>query len=118
MQEDKPVSISIPVKLTGNSIGILNGGKLNLVMRQLTVRCLPKDLPDNIVIDITALKIGQSVRIESLDTENVEFLHPKDGVFPEKLNAGRVGVGNVSHSIGKNAQPVNVKFTGKNTFDS
>ena len=31
-------------------------------MRQLTVRCLPKDLPDNIVIDITALKIGQSVR--------------------------------------------------------
>jgi photosystem I subunit 2 len=48
----------------------------------------------------------------------VQYLHPKDGVFPEKLNAGRVGVGNVSHSIGKNAQPVNVKFTGKNTFDS
>ena len=76
MQEDKPVTISIPVKLTGNSIGILNGGKLNLVMRQLTVRSLPKDLPDNIEIDITALKIGQSVRIESLDTENIEFLHP------------------------------------------
>ena len=49
---------------------------LILVMRQLTVRCLPKDLPDNIEIDITALKIGQSVRIESLDTENIEFLHP------------------------------------------
>lgn len=81
MQEDKPVSISIPVKLTGNSIGILNGGKLNLVMRQLTVRCLPKDLPDNIEIDITALKIGQSVRIESLDTENIEFLHPNSLVI-------------------------------------
>ena len=47
----------------------------------------------------------------------VQYLHPKDGVFPEKLNAGRLGVGNVMHSIGKNAQPVNVKFTGKNTFD-
>ena len=46
----------------------------------------------------------------------VQYLH-KDGVFPEKLNAGRLGVGNVMHSIGKNAQPVNVKFTGKNTFD-
>ena len=47
----------------------------------------------------------------------VQYLHPKDGVFPEKLNAGRVGVGNIGHSIGKNAQPVNLKFTGKNTFD-
>ena len=32
-------------------------------------------------------------------------------------NAGRVGGGNVGHSIGKNPQPVNVKFTGKDTFD-
>ena len=46
----------------------------------------------------------------------VQYLHPKDGVFPEKLNAGRVGVGNVGHSIGKNPQPVNVKFTGKPTY--
>ena len=46
----------------------------------------------------------------------VQYLHPKDGVFPEKLNEGRIGVGNVGHSIGKNPQPVNVKFTGKNTF--
>merc|ERR1712085_56415 len=34
-------------------------------------------------------------------------------IFPKRLNAGRLGVGNVMHSIGKNAQPVNVKFTGK-----
>ena len=47
----------------------------------------------------------------------VQYLHPKDGVFPEKLNEGRVGVGNIGHSIGKNPQPVSVKFTGKNTFD-
>ena len=47
----------------------------------------------------------------------VQYLHPKDGVFPEKLNEGRVGVGNIGHSIGKNPQPVNVKFTGKRTFD-
>ena len=46
----------------------------------------------------------------------VQYLHPKDGVFPEKLNEGRIGVGNVGHSIGKNPQPVNVKFTGKPTY--
>ena len=81
LQDDKPVSIAVPVKLKGNSIGILNGGKLNLVMRQLTVTCLPADLPDNIEIDISDLRIGQSVRIESLDIKNVEFSHPNSLVI-------------------------------------
>ena len=47
----------------------------------------------------------------------VQYLHPRDGVFPEKLNQGRIGVGNIGHSIGKNPQPVQVKFTGKRTYD-
>ena len=47
----------------------------------------------------------------------VQYLHPKDGVFPEKVNAGRTGVGNINHSIGKNTNPVNVKFTNKNVYD-
>jgi photosystem I subunit 2 len=44
-------------------------------------------------------------------------LHPKDGVFPEKNNPGRVGVNNKPFSIGKNPNPIKVKFTGKGTFD-
>ena len=47
----------------------------------------------------------------------VQYLHPKDGVFPEKVNAGRVGVGNVSHSIGKNLNPSEIKFTTKSFSD-
>lgn len=47
----------------------------------------------------------------------VQYLHPKDGVGPEKVNAGRVGVNNIQHSIGKNAEPVSKKFTGQNTYD-
>ena len=47
----------------------------------------------------------------------VQYLHPKDGVFPEKVNAGRVGVGNVSHSIGKNLNPSQIKFTTKSFSD-
>jgi len=47
----------------------------------------------------------------------VQYLHPKDGVFPEKLNPGRVGVNNKPFSIGKNPNPIKVKFTGKGTFD-
>lgn len=47
----------------------------------------------------------------------VQYLHPKDGVVPEKVNAGREGINNVSHSIGKNVNPVNKKFTGEGTYD-
>ncbi|KAJ3670228.1 hypothetical protein LUZ60_010552 [Juncus effusus] len=47
----------------------------------------------------------------------VQYLHPKDGVYPEKVNAGRQGVGLNMRTIGKNVSPIEVKFTGKNTFD-
>ena len=64
-----------------------------------------------------AFKISDYKIYRIFPNSEVQYLHPKDGVFPEKLNEGRVGVGNIGHSIGKNPQPVNVKFTGKNTFD-
>lgn len=47
----------------------------------------------------------------------IQYLHPKDGVFPEKVNEGRIGVNNKNFSIGKNPNPIRVKFTGKDTFD-
>nr|QCI05245.1 photosystem I reaction center subunit II [Centroceras clavulatum] len=47
----------------------------------------------------------------------VQYLHPKDGVFPEKVNAGREGIGNINHSIGLNDNPVNKKFTGQATYE-
>ncbi|XP_073004828.1 photosystem I reaction center subunit II, chloroplastic-like [Typha latifolia] len=47
----------------------------------------------------------------------VQYLHPKDGVYPEKVNPGRQGVGQNFRSIGKNVSPIEVKFTGKQVFD-
>ena len=48
----------------------------------------------------------------------VQYLHPKDGVFPEKSNEGRIKTNHRSFSIGKNPNPVAVKFSGKGTFES
>lgn len=47
----------------------------------------------------------------------VQYLHPKDGVFPEKSNEGRVPVGNIAYNIGKNQNPINKKFTGQATYE-
>lgn len=47
----------------------------------------------------------------------VQYLHPKDGVYPEKVNPGRTGVGVNLRSIGKNTNQFEVKFTGKQVYD-
>ena len=49
---------------------------------------------------------------------DTEFLHPKDGVFPEKVNEGRTMVGHNPRSIGANPNPSSLKFSGKATYDA
>jgi photosystem I subunit 2 len=66
----------------------------------------------------TKFKINDYRVFRLLPSGEIQFIHPKDGVFPEKVNEGRVAVGKREFSIGKNPNPVNVKFTGKNTFDA
>merc|ERR1719316_970189 len=47
----------------------------------------------------------------------LQYLHPADGVYPEKVNKGRSGANQNMRRIGQNTQPVNVKFTGKGAVD-
>ncbi|MEY3299286.1 MAG: hypothetical protein RLZZ597_2546 [Cyanobacteriota bacterium] len=47
----------------------------------------------------------------------IQFLHPADGVFPEKVNEGRTAVGSVARNIGSNPDPATVKFSGKATYE-
>ena len=48
----------------------------------------------------------------------VQYLHPKDGVFPEKVNPGRTAVNSRDFSIGKNPNPASIKFSGVSTYES
>jgi photosystem I subunit 2 len=47
----------------------------------------------------------------------IVYLHPKDGVFPEKVNPGRSQVGGVPRNIGSNPEPATIKFSSAKTFD-
>lgn len=78
----KPVKIALPVRLTGASRGVLAGGKLLQVYRRLKVVALPGDLPEAIVVDITKLRIGQSIRVGDLETQTpgVKFVDAKSAV--------------------------------------
>ena len=71
---DQPVIINLPVKIIGESIGLKAGGKLRLRRRTLKARGLVKYFPEHLEIDITDLDIGQTIRIEDLKIEGLEFL--------------------------------------------
>ena len=72
--EGQKLNVEIPFKLTGQSIGVRNGGKMQHVLHKVKVTCLPKDLVESIEVDITNLKLGQSVAIKDLSgLEELEF---------------------------------------------
>jgi large subunit ribosomal protein L25 len=72
---DRKITVGVRVVTTGKSVGVERGGILQIIRRELEVQCLPFEVPESIVIDITDLDMGDSVHVEdiSLDGE-VEFL--------------------------------------------
>ena len=66
----------------------------------------------------TSFKINDYRVFRLLPSGEIQFIHPKDGVFPEKVNEGRVAVGKREFSIGKNPNPASVKFTGTASFEA
>lgn len=85
--DDKMVTMNIPVRLVGNSPGVLNGGSLRFPMRKLHVRALPADLPDFINADISKLKIGSKLYVTELENEKFTILHPENTVVVQVRTA-------------------------------
>jgi large subunit ribosomal protein L25 len=76
VKEDKKVTLRLPVRLTGNCIGLLNGGKLRQRRRYLKVHGFMKDMPDSCNIDMTNVDIGHYIKISDLHYDNIEILDP------------------------------------------
>lgn len=80
VSEDKPVTIALPIKITGNSEGVKAGGKLQVEMRKLVVKGLIKDLPDVLTVDITTLGLGKVFKVQDLSFAGLEILNSKNAV--------------------------------------
>jgi large subunit ribosomal protein L25 len=76
-----PIVISIPVKLEGSSQGVLKGGMFIQKLRKLKIKALPKHLPDNIVVDISDLEIGDFTRVKDIEQENLELLDVPNAII-------------------------------------
>ncbi len=77
VSEDKPVTIEVPVLVTGHAEGVKMGGKLLVSSRKLRVSAMMDKLPDILEVDSTPLKIGKQIVAGDLNYDGVTIVSPK-----------------------------------------
>lgn len=81
VNDQKPITIGIPVKLVGLAQGVRDGGRLNLSVRKVNVTAPYQRIPEHLDIDVTNLKIGKSIKVGQLNIEGLEMATSKDVVI-------------------------------------
>ena len=80
VDEKKPLTMRIPVSLVGRSKGVANGGTLKNPIKMIRVVGLPAAIPENVEIDMTELKIGDSIKVGELNVDGLTFLGADNAV--------------------------------------
>ena len=83
LDAEKEITMEVPVKVVGNSKGVMAGGVLRLNQRKLKVRALPANLPDFVEADITELEMGNKLYVTKLETPNFKLLQPDNTVIAQ-----------------------------------
>jgi large subunit ribosomal protein L25 len=81
VDEKKPVTVSIPVLIEGNSPGVRAGGKLIQKIQRLKVKGLISNIPDSINVNIDQLDLGQSIKVKNIEASKIELLDNKDNAI-------------------------------------
>lgn len=80
VKKDKPVVMSVPVKLEGHAEGVKAGGKLTLSMKKIKVRAPYTEIPERLVINVDHLGLGKTLQVGELHFEGLEMVTPKEAV--------------------------------------
>ncbi len=67
LHKGRSLTIEVPINFIGEALGIKEGGVLEIIQRTVQVTCLPKDIPDEIRVDISKLNIGDSIHFRDID---------------------------------------------------
>ncbi len=90
--DGKPVTIVVPIILTGNSRGVRSGGKLKSALRNLKVKGLIDALPSSIEHDITELRIGQAIRVSDIKVGKIYEILNSDNAVVVSISSSRTSV--------------------------
>lgn len=81
VDEKNPITISVPVTISGHSVGVQQGGKFFQPLRTLKVSALMKNLPDELPVDISSLGLDKVIKAGDLKFDNVAIVSPKSAVI-------------------------------------
>lgn len=91
IDEKKPVTVSLPIKIEGVAPGVRAGGKLIKKYRKLTVKGLLENLPEFIVANIDSLELGSSLKVKDIEVEGFEVLDsPANAVISCKMTRAAI----------------------------
>ncbi len=80
LKRGEKFQLNIQISYVGSSIGVKEGGVLQIGLHKLFIECLPEDVPQSLEIDISNLDIGDTIHVENLNFENIDILTPADTV--------------------------------------
>ena len=80
IDESNPIVMEVPVKLEGLAEGVKAGGKLALQVRKLKVKALYNLIPERLVIDVTNMGLGKTIKVGELNYEGLQILNAKEAV--------------------------------------
>lgn len=80
VNDQKPVTIEVPVKIEGHAKGVKAGGKLTLSMKKLKVRAPYTHIPERVVINVDDLDLGKALQVGDLHFEGLELVNAKNAV--------------------------------------
>ena len=80
VNDQKPITVGIPVKLNGLAQGVRDGGRMNLSIRKIDVTAKYQAIPEHLDIDVTAMTIGKSIKVGDLHFEGLEMATSKNVV--------------------------------------
>ena len=72
--DGKPITVNIPLRITGNSPGVMRGGRLSKRVRNLRVKGLLEHIPEHILVDISSLDILNTVEVNEIKLDNVSII--------------------------------------------
>ena len=75
-----PIVIEVPVQLEGLAVGVKAGGKLALQIRKLKVKALYNVIPERLIVDVTSLGLGKTIKVGELNYEGLQLLNAKEAV--------------------------------------
>jgi len=87
LTKGEKIKLEIPVQLVGSPVGLKEGGVIQHVMHKIEVECLPKNIPEHITVDISGLKLNDSIHISDLKYEDIEFTDSQESLIVQVTHA-------------------------------